>query len=125
MDDFGADGELHEAFAGSMREDVLEEEEDTGPITQEDCWSVVSAFFQEKGLVTQQIESFNEFVDQTILSIVTGMRPIEVRPKRQYKKGMDATSEVSARGGASCAGRAVLIRARRTCAMSCASRRSL
>jgi len=92
MADFGLE-ELPEAFADGVHGEIVQEEEDTGPITQEDCWTVVSAFFDEKGLVTQQIESFNEFVDQTILSIVTKMRPIEVRPKKQYKRSMDNTSE--------------------------------
>jgi DNA-directed RNA polymerase II subunit RPB2 len=42
-----------------------------GPaITQEDCWNVIDAFFEEKGLVRQQLESFNEFVDNTMQELV-------------------------------------------------------
>ncbi|RCK60610.1 DNA-directed RNA polymerase II subunit RPB2 [Candida viswanathii] len=39
-------------------------------ITQEDCWTVISSFFQEKGLVSQQIDSFNEFVETSIQELV-------------------------------------------------------
>ncbi|CAO3591342.1 unnamed protein product [Absidia cylindrospora] len=40
------------------------------PITQEDCWSVISSFFDEKGLVRQQLDSFDEFVQNTMQELV-------------------------------------------------------
>ena len=36
-------------------------DEDAG-ITAEDCWTVISSFFESKGLVSQQLDSFDEFV---------------------------------------------------------------
>jgi DNA-directed RNA polymerase II subunit RPB2 len=39
-------------------------------ITQEDCWIVISSFFDDKGLVRQQLDSFDEFVKNTIQEIV-------------------------------------------------------
>ena len=30
---------------------------DESPINQEDCWEVISAYFEEKGLVRQQVQS--------------------------------------------------------------------
>ncbi|KAH9385462.1 DNA-directed RNA polymerase II subunit RPB2 [Nematocida major] len=39
-------------------------------LTQEDCWRVVSAFFKEKGLVRQQLDSFNEFIQSTMQEVV-------------------------------------------------------
>ena len=39
-------------------------------ITQEDCWKVINAFFQEKGLVRQQLDSFDEFIQNTMQEIV-------------------------------------------------------
>ncbi|KAL5519290.1 RPB2 [Sanghuangporus vaninii] len=38
--------------------------------TQEDCWNVISAFFDEKGLVRQQLDSFDEFVQNTIQELI-------------------------------------------------------
>ena len=45
------------------------EEEDDG-ITAEDCWTVISAFFETKGLVSQQLDSFDEFVSTTMQELV-------------------------------------------------------
>lgn len=45
-------------------------DEETETITQEDCWTVISAFFQEKGLVSQQLDSFDEFVETSIQELV-------------------------------------------------------
>ncbi|KAI7849718.1 DNA-directed RNA polymerase II subunit RPB2 [Circinella umbellata] len=39
-------------------------------ITQEDCWTVISSFFEEKGLVRQQLDSFDEFVQNTMQELV-------------------------------------------------------
>lgn len=39
-------------------------------VTPEDCWTVILAFFQEKGLVLQQLDSFDEFIELTIQELV-------------------------------------------------------
>ena len=38
-----------------------EEETEDRDIVVEDCWKVIASFFESKGLVSMQIESFNEF----------------------------------------------------------------
>ncbi|RKF57419.1 DNA-directed RNA polymerase II subunit RPB2 [Golovinomyces cichoracearum] len=45
------------------------EDEDAG-ITAEDCWLVISSFFESKGLVSQQLDSFDEFVSTTMQELV-------------------------------------------------------
>ena len=50
-------------------DDYLDEEEEEG-ITAEDCWTVVSSFFDTKGLVSQQLDSFDEFVSTTMQELV-------------------------------------------------------
>lgn len=47
-----------------------EEEDDYEDITQEDCWTVISSFFDQKGLVRQQLDSFDEFVQNTMQELV-------------------------------------------------------
>ena len=47
-----------------------EEDEEAEEITQEDCWTVISAFFDQKGLVRQQLDSFDEFVQNTMQELV-------------------------------------------------------
>jgi len=46
------------------------EEEEYEEITQEDCWTVISSFFEQKGLVRQQLDSFDEFVQNTMQELV-------------------------------------------------------
>jgi DNA-directed RNA polymerase II subunit RPB2 len=45
-------------------------DEDFEEITQEDCWTVISSFFEQKGLVRQQLDSFDEFVQNTMQELV-------------------------------------------------------
>lgn len=47
-----------------------EEEEEDHTIGSEDCFTVTNAFFEEKGLVSQQVDSFNEFISSTIQEVV-------------------------------------------------------
>lgn len=41
------------------------------PVTAEDCWTVISSFFDTKGLVSQQLDSFDEFISSTMQQIVS------------------------------------------------------
>jgi hypothetical protein len=48
--------------------------EDDNEISLADCWIVIGQYFSEKGLVTQQVESFNEFINTTIQEIIDDTR---------------------------------------------------
>ena len=50
-------------------EDFYDEDEEEG-ITSEDCWTVISSFFDSKGLVSQQLDSFDEFISSTMQELV-------------------------------------------------------
>lgn len=67
---YGADedggGEEMEDEEVEGEEEARDEEE----ITQEDAWAVISAYFEEKGLVRQQLDSFDEFIQNTMQEIV-------------------------------------------------------
>jgi DNA-directed RNA polymerase II subunit RPB2 len=39
-------------------------------ITPEDCWTVISSYFDTKGLVSQQIDSFNDFQETTVQELI-------------------------------------------------------
>jgi len=54
---------------------------------QEDAWTVISAFFEEKGLVRQQLDSFNEFIQHTMQEIVDEMSTFELSPEHQHVPG--------------------------------------
>ncbi|CAG8592550.1 13222_t:CDS:10, partial [Ambispora leptoticha] len=53
--------------------DALDADEE---ISQEDCWTVISSFFNDKGLVRQQLDSFDEFVQNTMQEIVDENRSL-------------------------------------------------
>ncbi|KAL0321240.1 UNVERIFIED_CONTAM: DNA-directed RNA polymerase II subunit [Sesamum radiatum] len=55
--------------------------------TQEDAWAVISAYFEEKGLVRQQLDSFDEFIQNTMQEIVDESADIEIRPESQHNPG--------------------------------------
>ncbi|KAL9034137.1 MAG: hypothetical protein Q9214_007181, partial [Letrouitia sp. 1 TL-2023] len=48
----------------------LDDEGEEDGITAEDCWAVISAFFDSKGLVSQQLDSFDEFVQSTMQELI-------------------------------------------------------
>ena len=51
---------------------------------QEDAWAVISAFFDEKGLVRQQLDSFNEFICSNMQEIVDEYGTFVVKPESQH-----------------------------------------
>lgn len=55
---------------GAVDDDMYEEEEDEG-IASSDCWAVITSFFDTKGLVSQQLDSYDEFTRNTIQDIVS------------------------------------------------------
>jgi len=58
-------------------------------VTQEDSWSVISAYFEEKGLVRQQLDSFDEFIQNTMQELVDDTGSIRVSPNIQHTVGYD------------------------------------
>lgn len=55
-----------------------EEYSDDNAITPEDCWTVIGSYFKKKGLVSQQIDSFNDFQETTIQELVEEYSQISV-----------------------------------------------
>merc|ERR1719427_2375538 len=76
----------------------LEEEEE--PLTQTDSWKVIRAFFAEKGLVMQQLSSFNEFINNTLQEIVVESRPILLLSEpRTMPNGQDERTKIEVKFG--------------------------
>ncbi|KAI9225884.1 MAG: DNA-directed RNA polymerase II subunit RPB2 [Piptocephalis tieghemiana] len=57
---------MNGAISVGMEGDGIEDEE----ITQEDCWTVITSFFDKNGLVRQQLDSFDDFVLTTLQELV-------------------------------------------------------
>lgn len=66
-------------------------EEDNAEIApdlwQEACWVVISSYFDEKGLVRQQLDSFDEFIDMSVQKIVEDSALIELQAEAQHTSG--------------------------------------
>lgn len=70
------------------------DEDDDEPVTnQEDVWHVIRAFFDEKGLVPQQLESFNQFVRATLQELVDETPEIDIRQDMRNPARQRAVAE--------------------------------
>jgi DNA-directed RNA polymerase II subunit RPB2 len=81
MDDF-FDNDSMLMRTESYDDDVTFADEE---ITQEDAWVVIDLYFAEKGLVKQQVDSFDRFIDYTIQEMISDSGEIFVRPERQFQ----------------------------------------
>ena len=75
-----------------MQDDQQPEDDDMYadlPVSQEDAWAVISAYFEEKGLVRQQLDSFDEFIQNTMQELVDDSGAIRVSPEYQHTVGYD------------------------------------
>jgi uncharacterized protein YqeY len=59
--------------------DVLDEE-----ITQEDAWVIINKYFETKGLVRQQLDSFDEFLQNSIQELIDDAGEVKIIPEDQF-----------------------------------------
>ena len=62
---------------------------DNSEITQEESWSVISEYFRKHGLVSQQIGSFNQFLENNIQEVITENKDISIIPDKKYNPDGD------------------------------------
>nr|KAG5714252.1 hypothetical protein BaRGS_018469 [Batillaria attramentaria] len=62
-------------------------DEITTELWQEACWIVISSYFDEKGLVRQQLDSFDEFIQMSVQRIVEDAPPIDLQAEAQHTTG--------------------------------------
>ena len=74
---------------------MYETEEDGDEITQdlwqEACWIVISSYFDVKGLVRQQLDSFDEFIQMSVQRIVEDSSQIDLQAEVQHTSGIVET----------------------------------
>jgi DNA-directed RNA polymerase II subunit RPB2 len=82
-------------FGNEEEEDlpVAVQHDEDEEIVQQDSWNVINAFYEAKGLVRQQLDSFNEFLNQTIQEIIDETPEIIVRPENQHLPGSEISTE--------------------------------
>ena len=69
--------------------------ESDADIKQEDAWAVISAYFEEKGLVRQQLDSFDEFIQNTMQEIVDESADIVISPEAAHGPGQAPVEQVT------------------------------
>ena len=62
-------------------------DEVTPDLWQEACWIVISSYFDEKGLVRQQLDSFDEFIQMSVQRIVEDSPQIDLQAEAQHAGG--------------------------------------
>ncbi|CRG94359.1 DNA-directed RNA polymerase II subunit RPB2, putative [Plasmodium gallinaceum] len=72
-------------------EDIKTENEQ---ITEEDSWVVIGSFFGSHGLVNQQIESYNDFIEYRMQEIIDEYPQIEIKPQPQYKSDKEENNNI-------------------------------
>lgn len=88
MDDLFSGSESnveHSVYAGFDGDDE--------EITQEDAWVVIGKYFDEKGLVRQQLASFDEFITNTVQELIDDSGEIRVAPEDQFVAGQDVEAD--------------------------------
>ncbi|XP_048237414.1 DNA-directed RNA polymerase II subunit RPB2 [Haliotis cracherodii] len=76
---YGQDEEMYDE--GDEGDDL------TPDLWQEACWIVISSYFDEKGLVRQQLDSFDEFIQMSVQRIVEDAPPIDLQAEAQHTSG--------------------------------------
>jgi DNA-directed RNA polymerase II subunit RPB2 len=66
-------------------------------IEADDAWTVIKAYFQQHGLVSQQVESFNRFLKFNVQDIISENGEIQIEEVPQFttaKKQWDANQSI-------------------------------
>jgi DNA-directed RNA polymerase II subunit RPB2 len=58
-------------------------------ITQEDAWVVIKSYFKQHGLVSQQISSFDRFLQFNVQEVVKEHASNRIKLEPQYIPGKD------------------------------------
>ena len=55
-------------------------------MSQEETWTVITAYFSEKGLVRQQLDSFDEFIQNTMQELVDDAQEVDVGTRLAFPR---------------------------------------
>lgn len=81
------DGDGNDLGSDELAED--DDDDDSHDISEEHAWKVISSYFRERGLVRQQLDSFNRFLRDTIQELVDQSPNIELVPESQHRPGTE------------------------------------
>jgi DNA-directed RNA polymerase beta subunit len=61
--------------------DVASDDFSSEELNKNDSWPIITSYFEEKGLVRQQLDSFDEFIQNTMQEVVAESLPIDIYPE--------------------------------------------
>ena len=76
----------------TKKKDIPQQQDDD--ITSNDAWNVITSYFEEHGLVSQQIGSFNQFLDSNIQEIINENNLISIIPDSKYAPSKKDNSNI-------------------------------
>lgn len=68
----------------SPKQEEMEDGYEEEPITADDYWTVINSFFGDQGLARQQLDSFNEFIENSMQEIVDERNKLVLDQFTQY-----------------------------------------
>eukprot|EP01080_Neovahlkampfia_damariscottae_P001104 gene1104-10618_t len=71
----------------------IEDDFDQEITNQEDVWEVIGTYFEEKGLVRQQLDSFDVFIKTTMQELVEETPEIELKKEMTHKPGQELVED--------------------------------
>lgn len=80
----GTYGDVLSQTVGNGAAYMDDDDDDGGEITQGGCWDIINSFFDENGLVQQQLSSFDEFVNNTIQELVEENKSLTLEQSDQH-----------------------------------------
>lgn len=72
-----------------MTDQPIDDDDIEPDLWQEACWVVINAYFNEKGLVRQQLDSFDEFIQMSVQRIVEDSPQIDIQGETQHHSSED------------------------------------
>jgi RNA polymerase beta subunit len=87
ISDLDTGNKIHKFELSEPMEADEDNEEISSELWQEACWIVINAYFDEKGLVRQQLDSFDEFIQMSVQRIVEDSPQIELQAEAQHTSG--------------------------------------
>ena len=78
----------------TKKKDISSPQQQDDDITSNDAWNVITSYFEEHGLVSQQIGSFNQFLDSNIQEIINENNLISIIPDSKYAPSKKDNSNI-------------------------------
>lgn len=71
-------------YSQNLTDEDEDLEDNENELTQEESWIVISNYFEKHGLVSQQIGSFNQFLENNIQEVIAENKELQIVPDKKF-----------------------------------------